>query len=1646
MPLHSRSSGILRWLALLLVALLGLGSAWAQPNVTLSVTPPTAEVGQAFTASYDIPADPAERGFYLDWGDGSRTPLPPGPGSQSHVYRDPGSYTVVLGINEVAFARAAIRVTQATTCTLSADPNPAQPAQNVTFSASFSGGAGGHYLLSFGDGIDVALSVSRTGTASATHSYARPGSYVAIVTDQETQRPLCQLSVTVRAPTLTLSLNPNPANVGEQVTASAGNLLAGVAYTLDWGDGSRVPVSGNGNATFQHAYQAPGVYVVTLGAEGTPPATASLTVRAPAPTLSLSPNPANVGEQVTATAGNLLSGVAYTLNWGDGSSSPLSGNGSASLKHSYQAPGVYVVTLGAEGVPPATASLTVRAPALSLDVSPNPAHVGEQVSAVPGGLLPGRAYSLDWGDGSTAPIGGPLRHAYAAPGTYLLRLTGEGVAPATATLRVESALDVQNLRLRFTRPADQQSPVVVQGTRLDAALELEYSGQGSIQGSVTLDGQTIAQVSLTARPGGGTVSFPIPQLPTSDIGTHQLVYQPAPPAGQAPVFSTPPSLSYRVRALPTELEIAGFVFRITGLDSADPQDFTGRASHTLLVGGVEAFKDVAVSFAHLKVVDASETRVRVTDGGFSMNLRGFKSTPLPAGLTGFTLLPYAVDFTPSAATFSGGVSLAITCAPPDPKDKLKLHQYLEERPFLNPLINQGAAQQLVSSRTLPLLSTGGAADLSSEPGHSSDLRFQGLGGAKGAAPFPTAGVKLAASTPVALSSRFTQVSSAALQAISAMCRPDPQQTYSVSGSLKPDSGDLFGSAQVTLSPLSVPSTPLYLSGAVTLTLDLSAAQSDSHIADVAPAYALAPSIPAPPQDGSWMGVVLGGAKATLGPPDQRTFSGGGRGSLTLQVSLPPTLPPTTVTLRSGYTLLNSLAGGSFTDRGWTFTLKELKLAVVENSLVQGEGGATARIPMFEETADVNVTTADGRLTYALAGPLKHDFGASELSAGGGLWVERGQALDLHLSGAAWDLRELSKLKAASAGGGTHKFGDLAAKGGLSKLALAGNVPAVAGGQSLSLVLSNQVSMQATSLASDLLKSGGSGGGATSGGTGSSTGASGGELRLSDPQLGGRLKLDGATYQDGVASLPTLVFVAEGGVSFGGGLVQAAPSSDGLSRAPLGIPDFKMLGQSFNVKWVVIGRQGSAYALGLDGGQKLSPQLPVVPTTLRYRVQGGRNLSLTLHTDGFRRRLDPNTAITVDASDSSVTFSGSSMWPSLTRTAGLTAGGNAPSVGLHPVPGGYQLDIAGGLDMGQGDSAFAVKAEASFGLTDDPYFYVKASVQSRTPLITVLGAFNVYSFTGGVAYNMAWPDRATIPEYAKPPVYSHDHRVQIIGGMVAAFEDGNSLHLSAIFKVDTQRGFELTADGWILTPMNQGVFGNQAAQGRILASVTSDGFDMMGCLGPATVAGLKCSDLRRFTFAGGLVELNAWFHVRIADQKFVKIGTYGNPVTAQLNVPVLGGVSSQSYLIVGQAFEDGDRKDNLKGTGIFIGERISTRLGAAGALGKIGWPLNCYPWARARFDYYMSLDAGLQFDPVAFDAAAEFSVSLDLRAGCAGRDRPFANQQEIMNWNGKSVGLGLNADIKGHLQAFDPFAFNGSASLRVDIPVIPTFTVTASVSF
>ena len=270
-------------------------------------------------------------------------------------------------------------------------------------------------------------------TNNVKHSYGSSGVYLVQLRADGT---LATASITIRAPAPTVSVDPNPALVGQTVTASLDNLAIETNYDFDWGDGTTQMVGSNtGKATAKHVYTSPGTYLIRLTQDGQPAATANITIRAPASTLSADPNPAPALQDVTASMGNLLPSLRYTLDWGDGITVPVTGvNGKATAKHAYSATGVFVVKLMADGVSPVTVSVTVKAPGYEIGISPNPAAVGEEVTATMQNLLPSLPYTLTSGDGTTVQVSADskgnavAKHKYAAPGVFIFNLTADGIA------------------------------------------------------------------------------------------------------------------------------------------------------------------------------------------------------------------------------------------------------------------------------------------------------------------------------------------------------------------------------------------------------------------------------------------------------------------------------------------------------------------------------------------------------------------------------------------------------------------------------------------------------------------------------------------------------------------------------------------------------------------------------------------------------------------------------------------------------------------------------------------------------------------------------------------------------------------------------------------------------------------------------------------------------------------------------------------------------------------------------------------------------------------------------------------------------------------------------------------------------------------
>jgi PKD repeat protein len=256
------------------VALTGPSNTTA-PTPSFTVTPTSPERG--VSTRFDASATTDEGGACLDsctyswsFGDGftdsGRT--------VSHTFIAPGTYTVILTVTDAAGTSAStstaviVRTIPPPIITLVAQPAAPLTDQVATFTATVSP-ATGHsvtsYSWSFGDGTSAT-----TSSPSTTHTYSRPGVYVATVTatDDVGQTASASVQVTVTSSvTASFTVSPNNPVPGQPVhfngAASTGSAGATITnYAWDFGDGD--PEESGASATASHTYVDAGVYTVHL--------------------------------------------------------------------------------------------------------------------------------------------------------------------------------------------------------------------------------------------------------------------------------------------------------------------------------------------------------------------------------------------------------------------------------------------------------------------------------------------------------------------------------------------------------------------------------------------------------------------------------------------------------------------------------------------------------------------------------------------------------------------------------------------------------------------------------------------------------------------------------------------------------------------------------------------------------------------------------------------------------------------------------------------------------------------------------------------------------------------------------------------------------------------------------------------------------------------------------------------------------------------------------------------------------------------------------------------------------------------------------------------------------------------------------------
>jgi len=555
------------------------------PVLTTSFTfsPSSPQVNQEVTFTATASGGTAPYTFSWSFGDGTN-----GNGATvTHTYVKAGSYIVALTTKDsgspqqTATAQQSLTVTNPPpplTSSFSYSPSSPQTGQQVTFTASASGGTPAYvFSWSFGD--------TSTGTgASVTHSYSSAGTFVVILTVKDSGSPqqtaTSQQSVTVAnspPPPLTASFTYSPTSpqITQQVTFS-GSASGGTSpYSFSWSFGDGLNGAG---ATVSHAYSAAGTFTVILTVKdgGIPQQTAtsqqSVTITSPPPTLTASftynPSSPQVGQQITFTAFASGGTAPYTYSWifGDGST----GTG-ATVTHSYSSAGTFTVILKVtdSGSPRqgsnSQQSLTVVSspPALSasLSYSPTSPQAGQTITftgSASGGASP-YTYSWNFGDGSTG-TGASSTHTYSSAGTFTVILTVKDSSSPQQTATSQQALTVTSPRPPLTTSFSYtpSSPEATQQTTFTASASggtTPYSFNWSFGDGGTGTGSSPSHTYQT------TGSYPVALTVTDSNGqktsTTQTVTVVSPP---------PPPLT------------TSFTFSPSTPDAGQSVSFTGSAS------------------------------------------------------------------------------------------------------------------------------------------------------------------------------------------------------------------------------------------------------------------------------------------------------------------------------------------------------------------------------------------------------------------------------------------------------------------------------------------------------------------------------------------------------------------------------------------------------------------------------------------------------------------------------------------------------------------------------------------------------------------------------------------------------------------------------------------------------------------------------------------------------------------------------------------------------------------------------------------------------------------------------------------------------------------------------------------------------------
>jgi hypothetical protein len=358
------------------------------------------------------------------------------------------------------------------------------------------------------------------------YHFVQDGTYTATlqVTDTAGSVTSATSIVTVNnLPAVVAPLDDQTINLGDSFSFQTGFIDPGVLDThsgvVDWGDMSGMGYdatieeqNGTGTASGQYYYMAPGLYTVTDNGGATGSTTFHVHV------IDVTPNPiisgaSTVNEGSTYTLSlnsNGATGITgWTITWGDGTISTLSGNPTSTTHVYLDGPHDYFInatdTNGTGTYNSNTQAVTVNNVAPSVSANNLSGNEGQSLSFsgsfTDPGVLDTHTATIDWGDGSAVTNGtisetngsGTIvaSHRYADNGTYTLHLSVKDKDGATTSQTATAT--ISNVAPTATASANQNEIrgiafVLQVGTFSDPGFTPSYGGsQETFAPNTTID-------------------------------------------------------------------------------------------------------------------------------------------------------------------------------------------------------------------------------------------------------------------------------------------------------------------------------------------------------------------------------------------------------------------------------------------------------------------------------------------------------------------------------------------------------------------------------------------------------------------------------------------------------------------------------------------------------------------------------------------------------------------------------------------------------------------------------------------------------------------------------------------------------------------------------------------------------------------------------------------------------------------------------------------------------------------------------------------------------------------------------------------------------------------------------------------------------